>query len=163
MSRPLYDITNEYLTILDNLQWCDEQTFIDTLESTGIKDDFTSKALNVAGYFQSIESECEAIKLAEQRMAERRKFKEAHVARLKEYLLTSMIKTGIDSIECPEFSVKLAKCPPRVIIDDIDLLPDSLVRIKKEVDKTAIKKFIQENGLLDGAHLEIDGMRLSIK
>jgi Siphovirus Gp157 len=163
MNRPLYEISEQYLTVLDDLLGCDEVTIADTMEGLGLEDDFKSKALNVASYFLSVEAECLAIKSAENRMLERRKSKEAHIARLKDYLLQNMVRTGITAIESPEFSVKLAKCPPSVVIDDIELLPDSLLRVKKEADKTLIKKFIEENGLLDGAHLVTDKMRLAIK
>jgi hypothetical protein len=159
----LYEISNQYLQVLSGLQDCDEQTFKDTIEGLGIEDDFKSKALNVASYFQSQEAECEAMRNAEKRIAERRKHKEAHIARLKDYLLSMMVRTGITAIKCPEFEVKLAKCPLSVIIDDEGLLPDNLMRVKKEPDKTLIKKFIEENGLLDGAHIETGKMRLQIK
>lgn len=159
----LYEISENYMMVLDALADADEQTRSDTLESLGIGDDFNTKAVNVAGYFQSLDAECEALKAAEKRIAERRRSIEAHSARLREYLLANMLKTGIGSIKCPEFEVKLAKCPISVEIIDESLLPDSLMVIEKKPSKTAIKEWILENGALDGARLVDDKMRLSIK
>jgi hypothetical protein len=159
----LYEISSQYLQVLTDLQECDEQTFADTIEGLGIEDDFKSKALNVSSYFQSQEAECEAMRTAERRIAERRKSKERHVERLKNYLLSNMLKVGITAIECPEFVVKVVKCPVSVEIIDELLLPDGLMRIKKEPDKTAIKEWLLYSGELNGAVLVKDKMRLQIK
>lgn len=159
----LYEISNKYLQALDGLADMDEQTRLDTLESMGIEDNFRHKSLNIAGYFQSLDAEIVSLKEAEQRIATRRKAMEGHSQSLKSYLLINMQRTGITKVECPEFSISLAKCPASVIIDNEELLPDSLMRIKKEPDKALIKKFIDENGLLDGAHIESGKVRLNIK
>lgn len=159
----LYEITQEIAAVLDGLSEADEQTRADTLESLQIIDDFKGKAVNVAGYFQNLDADIEALKEAERRISTRRKAMEGHSASLRDYLLHNMLKTGISKVECPEFSVSLAKCPASVIIDNEELLPDSLMRIRKEPDKAAIKAWLLGNGPLDGAHIVSDKMRLAIK
>jgi hypothetical protein len=159
----LYEISQHYIEALDALRDADEQTRLDTLEGLGIEDDFKGKSINLAGYFLSLDAESEALKEAIRRIQARQKAVDNHSASLKAYLLHNMLRTGITSIKCPEFEVKLAKCPVSVEIMDESLLPDNLMRIKKEPDKTAIKQFILDNGQLDGARLVDDKMRLLIK
>lgn len=159
----LYEISQKYLEVLDSLYDTDEQTRIDTLEWLGIGDEFQTKAVNIAGYFQSLDAESGALKEAEKRIYMRRKSIESHSEILKSYLLRNMVKTGITAIKCPDFEVKLAKCPVSVEIIDESLLPDDLMRIKKEPDKGEIKDWLLCNGPLDGARLVEDKVRLSIK
>ena len=163
MRFKLYEITEQYRLALDALADADEQTRLDTLESLQITDDFKYKSLNVAGYFQNIDAEIVALKEAEQRIATRRKSMESHSQSLKNYLLINMQRTGITKIECPEFSISLAKCPVSVQITDESLIPEQFFRIKKEIRKSYIADFIKEHGELDGARLVSDKVRLNIK
>lgn len=159
----LYEITEQYRLALDGLADADDQTRLDTLEGMGIEDDFKHKSLNVAGYFQNIDAEIVALKEAEQRIATRRKAMENHSQSLKNYLLINMQRTGITKIECPEFSISLAKCPVSVEITDESLIPEQFFRIKKEISKSDIATFLKEHGELDGAKLVSDKVRLNIK
>jgi hypothetical protein len=159
----LYEISAEYIQALDALADADEQTRADTLEGLGIADSFKDKAINIAGYFQSIDYDVASMKDAENRIATRRKAMENHSQSLKDYLLSNMQRTGITRIECPGFSVSLAKCPASVEITDESLLPDNFFRVKKEPNKSDIKAFLQEHGALDGARLVTDKMRLDTK
>jgi hypothetical protein len=160
----LYEISSKYINAFNEMRDIDELPYDvikDTLES--IEGEFEEKSLSVASYFQSLDAESEALKEAAKRIQARQKAIENHSASLKAYLLHNMLRTGITSIKCPEFEVKLAKCPPSVEITDESLLPDVFMRIKKEPDKALIKQFILDNGELDGARLVDDKMRLQIK
>lgn len=159
----LYEITEQYRLALDALADMPEEVRNDTLESLGLEDDFKDKSLNVAGYFQNIDAEITALKEAEQRIATRRKAMESHSQSLKSYLLINMQRTGIMKIECPEFSISLAKCPASVEITDESLIPEQFFRIKKEISKSDIAAFLKEHGELDGARLVSGKMRLNIK
>ena len=121
----------------------DQQTIADTLESTGLADDFNNKSLAIAAFFQNIESDIVAMKEAEKRIADRRKSKENQVKNLKEYLLRNMQCTGITKIECPEFSISLRNNPESVEILDESLIPDEFMTVKevKTPNKTLIKEF----------------------
>lgn len=158
----LYQIAsthNQALMEMADMDDLPEEVINDTLEA--LEGSFKDKAISVAGFFQNIDAEIDAMKAAEKRMAERRKAKENQVSWMKSYLLSNMIMTGINKIECPEFKISLAKLPPSVVIDDIELIPAEFMRYKTEVmpDKTAIKS---AGGCL-GAHISSGGFRVSIK
>lgn len=160
----LYDISENYLEVLNGLADYDlpEDAIADTLEA--IQGEFDQKAIAVAKFFQNLEASTAAIKEAEKRMADRRKAMEKKVSQLKDYLKVQMEKTGITKIECPQFSLSIAKNPPSVVIDDAEALPQEyvFVKIEKSPDKTAIKNHIILEGSCPGAHVE-QGTRLVIK
>lgn len=55
----------------------------------------------------------------------------------------------------PLFSFKIQKNPPSLVVDDESKVPEEFVKIKREIDKTALKKFVKDNeNSLDFAHLE---------
>lgn len=69
---------------------------------------------------------------------------------------------GIRKLERAEYTASLRAVPPGVEITDPDALPDHLVRIKREADKTAIKKALGE-GPVAGARLTNGGETISIR
>jgi hypothetical protein len=139
----LYQVADEFLVALHDLTSRDElpaEVIRDTLE--GLQYPVEQKAINVAGFFQSLEAECQAMKAAETRIAERRKRTEAHVDRLKAYLREQMERCGITEIKSPEFRLSLRKNPPRVEHDGHSPMPPFYLRIPEPpapvVDKRAI-------------------------
>lgn len=69
---------------------------------------------------------------------------------------------GIRKLERAEYTASLRAVPPGVEVIDADALPDNLVRIKREADKTAIKKALGE-GPAAGARLTNGGETISIR
>ena len=99
------------------------------------------KAISVAGYFLNVEAEILAMKEAEKNIATRRKAKENSVAKLKEYLLENMLRTGITKIDSPYFKISLRQNPEAVHIFSEELIPVEFMRVVTTTapDKTAIK------------------------
>ena len=137
----LYEISHRFLTVLDMARDEDVEFSViaDTLD--GIEAEFKEKAIAVAGYFQGLDAQIEAMKDAERRIALRRKSAERHSEQLREYLKTKMEETGIQKIECPYFAISLAKCPTSVEITDESAIPERFINVKvvRAPDKTAIK------------------------
>lgn len=161
----LYELTNQYhnaLTALDDPDLPPEAVQ-DTLE--GLQGEITEKGKNVAAYFQNLEADVEAMKAAEQRIAQRRKTAESRVRQMKEYLLHNMQECGISEISCPEFTVKLGKCPASVEIVDKDELPKQYIVTKTETapDKKALKEALQNGDDINGARLVADKQRLIVR
>ena len=50
-----------------------------------------------------------------------------------------------------------------VVVDDIELLPPEFVRTKKEAEKAAIKKALEEGQVLKGVHLETGQPSLTVR
>jgi hypothetical protein len=155
MSASLYEISQEYIAgflALSEME-LDETTLTDTLEAmTG---DFEGKAVNVAKFFGNLDAEATAIKEAEAKMATRRRSIEAKSARLKDYLKTNMIDTGITKISCPFFQLAIQKAADKVIIASESDIPADFMRIKTiiEPDKIALKEALKF-GDVPGAYLE---------
>jgi predicted secreted protein len=161
----LYQLTDQYknaLAVLTDSELPPE-VVADTLE--GLEGELKVKAVNVAAFFQNLEVDVEAMKAAEQRIANRRKSIENRVNQLKEYLHQNMLKAGITEIKCPEFEIKLAKNPASVEVYDILMLDEKFIvkKVTESPDKKAIKKAIDEGAEVEGARLITDKTRLVIK
>lgn len=161
----LYELTQQYskaLTVLSDTDLPPE-VVQDTLE--GLQGEIQEKGKNVAAYFQNLEADVEAMKAAEQRIAQRRKAIENRVRQMKDYLLRNMEESGITEISCPEFTVKLGKNPASVEVDDINLLPERFVarKVVESPDKKAIKEMIQSGSEVPGARLITDKKRLIVR
>ena len=161
----LYQVANQYLRILNNLENSDlpDEVIYNTLE--GLEGALETKARNIAAYFQNLEAEAAAIKDAETKMAKRRKAIENRVAWLKHYIKTNMDKLSITEIKSPEFVLKIVKNPPMVVIDHQDAIPAEFMRIipeTREPDKHALKEVLKTGEVVPGAHLETN-TRLEIR
>lgn len=69
---------------------------------------------------------------------------------------------GIRKLERAEYTASLRAVPQGVEVVDADALPDGLIRIKREPDKTAIKKALAD-GPVAGARLTNGGETISIR
>ena len=166
MSYSLYELSNDYLSAFDFLtdpeNEVDKQVVSDTLEA--ISGDFEDKAINVAKYLKNLESSAKAIKEAEAEMMKRRKSFEKRVAGLKDYLKGNLEITGIKKIESPFFKISIAKNPVSVFVSDESIIPDEFfeTRTLRTLNKTALKKSLQDGFVIHGAELK-NGTRLNIK
>lgn len=102
-------------------------------------------------------------KSEEKRIAEKRKYAENKQKRLKEYLQNCMEAAGFMEMEIGTKKAVIQKNPPKVIIDDEDLIPqefkviEQVTKIRKDEIKAALK-----SGEVPGAHTE-QGFSLRIK
>jgi hypothetical protein len=162
----LYQLSANYLQAFDALTDPDAdlpaEVINDTLEA--LVGEWEDKAVNVAKFLRNMETTAEAIKAAEADMAKRRKALENRVQWLKDYLKNNMEHSGITHIESPYFKLSIQSNPPAVDIFDENLVPAEFKEpvVNWKIDKTAIKKAIQEGQYVAGASL-INGMRLVIK
>jgi len=146
----LYEISAEYCKVLDELSEMEgitEEIISDTLSP--VKDDFNNKAIAVTSYFKNLEAEVHAIREAEKSMADRRRSIERRIERMREYLKSQMLLTGINKIKCPYFSITLSKSRGSVNIIDKSKIPDEFMRIIKE----PLKELIREAGGCEGAEI----------
>ena len=79
-------------------------------------------------------------------------------------MLVQLIRTGITEIDSPEFVIRVQDNPPKVILDDEDLIPKAY--LQKEtvttIRKADIRKYLLEGKAVAGAHLESE-KRLAIR
>lgn len=100
----LYDLTGQYLTVLNMADELEDDTLKDTLDA--IKEPMDEKAGNIAGLIKSFESEIEMIKAEEKRLADRRKSRERKVMQLKDMLKDHVLAIGEDNGKTTGISLK---------------------------------------------------------
>ena len=160
MKLALYEIANDYRDAVEKLSDMDlpPEAVQNTLEA--LQGELQIKATNVAAFCQNLESLAESIKLAESKMAHRRKVIENRVASIKHYIKTCMESAGITKIEMqdrPEFKLSIKKNPPSVEIVDSVIVPDKYLNYPVPPPPTLDKKRIADD-LKQG--IEVPGARL---
>lgn len=165
----LYEIAQEYRADMEKLAELDldEQTLTDTLDGMG--GDLQVKAQSVACFVRNLEATADQIKQAEAAMADRRKALENRAARIKDYLLASMMVAGVQKIECPLFRMSVRDNPPAVEVYEPGLIPSEFMRQPEPPppppaapDKKAIAAAIKAGQEVPGCKLVV-GKRLEIK
>lgn len=161
----LYEITQDYLQIMQMMEdpELDPQTLADTLE--GIEGELEIKAENYAKIMKNIEGDIEALENEIRRLTSRKKTMENNIKNMKTALKNMMELTGKTKFKTELFSFGIRKNAPAVVMDEqyIENIPREFIRVKEEVDKTAIKEALNAGFDLEGiAHLE-QSQSLSIK
>jgi hypothetical protein len=162
----LFEIANEYKTLLDNSFEYEtgeiNATSISRLDE--LAGDLKEKGIAVASYIKNMEAERRAIYEASKSMMEREERLSNQIYNLESYLQSNMERCDIKEISCPYFVVKLKKCPISVEILDENDIPDEY-KNKKEIisiDKIKIKEDLLSGTFLRGAALK-QKTRLEIK
>jgi hypothetical protein len=106
---------------------------------------------------------CEAITMSIKDRQARRDRYEHRAGKRREAALKIMQAIGERKIERPEFTASIRAVPPSVVIDDPELVPVALKRVKYEPDKAAIKTYIADGGNPRGAHMSNGGETLSVR
>jgi len=162
----LYQLAAEYRSDLEKLADLDlpSDALADTLESLG--GELQVKAQNVVAFMRNLETTASAIKEAEGQMAARRKAIENRVGRLKQYVLDAMQANDIQRIDCPLFSISIAKNPPAVEVFDERQIPEDYYTDPPppppQLDKKLIAQAIRDGHDVPGARLT-QGVRLNIR
>lgn len=162
----LYEIAAEYRQMVAALLAtdADAQTVADTIEGESFP--LELKAQNVAYAIKTLQANADAIKSAEAEMEKRRKAMENRAQNIREYLLACMELAGVQKIECPHFSIKVAANPASVVIEDERQIPGEYLRTPEPPppapDKKAIAEALKAGQDVPGARLA-RGKRLDIR
>lgn len=166
MSISLYDLSQQYRAGLAQLEDLDlpAQTVADTLE--GMTGDLSVKAQNVVGFSRGLHAQAAAKREAAKAMMESADRIEKRAKYLESYTLTCMQAANIQKIECPWFTLSIAKNPAAVVIEDEALIPVAYMTDPPKPaavpDKALIKKALQDGHDVNGAKL-VQGVRLAVK
>lgn len=164
----LYALTNAYLQLADQLADgdFDAQTIADTIEASGITDELAMKAQGIESVARGALAHNDAIDAEIARLKALKDRRQKVADGLRDYLKSEMERAGIQKIECPLFTISIAKNPAAVEIYDALSIPDSFMRQPQTpppvIDKKAIKDAIQSGAEISGARLS-QSTRLSIK
>ena len=151
----LYQLTSNYMQIIELSNQLDEETFLDTLES--IEEPLAMKMANYVKVIRSIEGDIEMIDKEVKRLAELKASKNNTIARLKQTLLDSVEivgevnpKTGGKKLVVKDDpfvkSIYSQKNPPCAQVLEEDKIPeDYKVKQPDKVDSKAILAAYKED------------------
>lgn len=144
----LYDITNNFVSIMDKVENGEltEEEYNELGQELVIE--LQNKSANIIGYIRSKELLIDAIKTEESRLKELREKEEKKQDKFKQYVKENMERLNLTDIPTELGSLKIAKNPISVEIQNENEVPEEF---KKEVttvkiDKTAIKDYFKETG-----------------
>ena len=155
----MYELTEMYIRLLS--MDMDEDVFNDTLE--GLEGDIEYKVDNIACVIKELNSDAEAIKNEEKKLADRRKAKENKATRLKEYLHQCLSAMDKNKIETARNLISIRKNPAKVVLVN-DFYNDAYAEVVEtvKIDKNKLKEDLKAGKIVEGATLE-QGTSLNIK
>jgi hypothetical protein len=151
----LYELTNDYLTLLDMAEDpdIDPQAFADTLEALG--GELEMKADGYARVMKELEGRAATMRFESKRLENGYKTIDRNIDRMKHALQDSMVATDKRKFKTDLFSFSIRKNPASVVIDrETSIPPEYLIPQDPKIDKKAIKAAIDRGDDITFAHLE---------
>lgn len=149
----LYELTQNYVSLMEMAEEMDATTLQDTLES--IEEEIHDKAENIAKLIKNINADVDALKSEEKRLADRRKSLENKVTHLKEYLQNQLEVAGLDKVKRPTLTVSIQNNPPSVEIADESLIPsDYRIPQPDKIDKKSLLTMLKDGMEIDGVSIK---------
>ncbi|MDP4087361.1 MAG: siphovirus Gp157 family protein [Bacillota bacterium] len=149
----LYEMSQTRAQLLAMADSMDTEVFIDTLAA--IDEELEDKVENTAKFIRCLESDAEAIKAEEKRLADKRKALENKVSSIKEYLQHEMEFAGLDKVKRPTLTVSIQLNPPSVTVLDESLIPDTyMIPVAPKLDKKSILKALKDGEEVPGCDIE---------
>lgn len=151
----LYQISSEYMAVLDGGMVVDEDTgevLFDDSNLDELQAAFEDKLEACALYLKNLESDAEAIKAEEKALADRRRTIERKAERMRDYVSSCVQDVAGCKFETPRVSLSLRKSK-RVEVFDLGAVPVDYVVRKETIqpDKKAIKDAIGSGESVPGA------------
>ncbi|MCM3783702.1 siphovirus Gp157 family protein [Neobacillus mesonae] len=158
----LYELTEQYQSILElAYEGAEGVDYTDMLQ--GMEGVISDKLEGYCKVIKTLEVEAEAIKAEAVRLSQRKTALENQVTRMKEAMKINMIRLNLDKHKGQLFTVSLTKPRQRVEVTNIDAVPSELIKVKKEVDKTAAMEALKAGEKLHGLELVYGESGLSIR
>lgn len=152
----LYEISKDYLTVLDSLE-IDEETgeIMNSDALDAVSDELEAKAENVACYIKDLKAYAEAVKAEGEALAKRRKAAENKAESLKQYLASCMDMAGKNKLETARCRIGFRKTSIVNILDETKIPAAYMVeKITYTPSKTAISEAIKAGEAVPGACVE---------
>lgn len=154
MYRPLYELSNEYKALINEV--VDTETGeikgseLDFGALVALRDDIENKVKNIGIYYKNEESEADKIKAEIDRLTKRMRHHKAEAERSKNYLMTYAF--GVD-VDTPKVKVKFNKGRESVNIIDEKAIPDKFIKVTYTPNKTEICKLLKQGEKVAGCEL----------
>lgn len=148
----LYELSNEYLEVLDLLSEKDDIELNDLLQN--IEEEIETKAENIGKVLKSLEGNVVALKDEEKRLSNRRRGIENNIKNLKSYLENEMIKVDKKKFKTDLFSFGIQKNPPSLDISSEDNIPEEYYELTCSLIRKDLLKDMKEGLVVDGVSLK---------
>ena len=150
----LYEMTAQASELYELLQdeVIDEQTFTDTLEAIGTEE----KIESYCHVIKELQSDFDKFKAEADRIAERMKPIKNNIDRMKESLLMFLKASGQSKVKAGTFTVNIGTSKATNILDESLIPTEFKIPQPDKVDKTAIKKAIENGATVLGAEIVIN-------
>lgn len=152
----LYEISKDYLTVLDNLEIDEETGEIinsDTLDA--VSEELEAKAESVACYIKDLKAYAEAVKAEGEALAKRRKAAENKAESLKRYLASCLDMAGKEKLETSKCRIGFRKTSVVNILDETKIPAAYMVeKVTYTPSKVDISEAIREGKEVPGACIE---------
>lgn len=144
----LYNITNRFSELMDraNEGELTEEEYNELGNELALE--LQNKSANIIGYIKNSESLLDAMKAEEKRLSDIRKQGEAKLEKFYQYVKENMERLNLLEIPTELGSLKIAKNPMSVEIENEDEIPSEFKQkvVTTKIDKTAIKNHFKETG-----------------
>jgi len=165
MSTPLYEITAKHrdLALLAEENEDMAQAVADTMEM--IEGEFNDKALSLVNVMKNIGAGIPSIDAEIARLTVRKKTIENNQKHMTAYLQTNMEASGISKIECPLFTITLAKGRDIVSVDNENAIPAEYMNYKTSASpmKKEILAALKEGEKIEGVSIVKTANSIRIK
>ena len=155
----LYELTADYVSILEAIENGDipEEAIADTLDA--ITGEINEKADSIACVLKNLDAEISAIKAEEDRLAYRRKAKQAAYERLETYISETLRSANIDKLETARNKITFRRsekvfCSEEFLQYAIETRSDLLTYPSPKPSLSAIKDALKQGEDIPGAMLQ---------
>jgi|SRR3712207_2120788 len=158
----LYELSNDAILLEEQLDALEIMEDVDSSDKEQAEEIYSTiqrliqeKSAGIVAIVRNTDMMIDDIDMEIKRLRALKKQKEKRIESIKEYALACMQMQGVKKIETYLGNISIRKGSGKVIIDDIDKLPDEYKRttVTIEGDRTAIKKAIKDGINVFGAEL----------
>lgn len=164
----LFELTEEYMQLLEMAEDpdVDPEVLADTME--GLTGEIEDKADGYAYVIDSINADVDTIDKEIKRLQARKKTLTANVDYIKSSLYNAMLAIGKRKLKTAKHSFTIAKNGGKIPVVyapviEIEKIPVEFVKVEWDVDKDAVREYLESGNELDFAHLGERGESLRIK
>lgn len=150
--RTLWQLSDAWIELEAMLDEDDDEAVRNTIEliEGSLQDKVDSICRLIASWTAAEESFNEEIK----RLQARKKAFGNRKKRLKDYLKYNLQRLNKPSLETDFYTVRVQQGRESIVIDNIEMIPEKYIKVKKEADKTALKADMEEGREYAGFHVE---------
>ena len=112
------------------------------------------KADNYAVIIADLTAQEAKLKTEIDRLTKRRQTLRNNADRMKQSLQQAMETVGKEKMKTDYYSYTIQKNPPKLVLDDEEIVPDDYFVTRRELDKASLKDALKAGQEVRGAHLE---------